>query len=156
MTNGIKRIEPSIAPSLEALDVNLLHIPILQKRLTSVRRTWRRAKKSATSRTRGKLLQPCNRGKGRCIFPESHEPIRCGMSPCGETMPSNQLSFYRQMLSGWYHLWTHEEIAWNERRKAPNPFGGAQDTQRSRDIDSPSMPASRPFCEPGPEDGPLI
>jgi uncharacterized protein (DUF1015 family) len=112
---AIKRIEPNIAPSLEALDVNLLHIPILQKRLNIGAQDLAASKKVAYFKDPGEAAAAVQSGEGQIAFflnPTRTYQVR-DVSLAGETMPSKSTFFYPKLLSGLVinPLDPHEEIA---------------------------------------------
>jgi uncharacterized protein (DUF1015 family) len=112
---AIKRIEPGIAPSLEALDVNLLHIPILQKRLKIGAQDLAASKKVIYFKDPGEAAAAVQSGEGQIAFflnPTQTYQVR-DVSLAGETMPSKSTFFYPKLLSGLVinPLDPHEEIA---------------------------------------------
>ena len=112
---AIKRIEPAIAPSLEALDVNLLHIPILQKRLNIAAQDLAASKKVVYFKDPGEAAAAVHSGEGQIAFflnPTRTHQVR-DVSLAGETMPSKSTFFYPKLLSGLVinPLDPHEEIA---------------------------------------------
>ena len=112
---AIKRVEPSIAPSLEALDVNLLHIPILQKRLNIGAQDLAASKKVSYFKDSGEAAAAVQSGEGQIAFflnPTRTYQVR-DVSLAGETMPSKSTFFYPKLLSGLVinPLDPHEEIA---------------------------------------------
>ncbi|NWF53380.1 MAG: DUF1015 domain-containing protein [Syntrophaceae bacterium] len=113
-SRAIKRVEPGIAPSLEALDVNLLHIPILQKRLNIGGQDLAASKKVFYFKDPGEAAAAVQAGKGQVAFflnPTRTHQVR-DVSLAGETMPSKSTFFYPKLLSGLVinPLDPHEEI----------------------------------------------
>jgi uncharacterized protein (DUF1015 family) len=111
---AIKRIEPGIAPSLEALDVNLLHIPILQKRLKIGAQDLAASKRVIYFKDPGEAAAAVQSGEGQIAFflnPTRTYQVR-DVSLAGETMPSKSTFFYPKLLSGLVinPLDPHEEI----------------------------------------------
>jgi uncharacterized protein (DUF1015 family) len=112
---AIKLVEPGIAPSLEALDVNLLHIPILQKRLNIGAQDLAASKKVTYIKDPAAAAAAVQSGDGQIAF--FLNPTRTGqvrdVSLAGETMPSKSTFFYPKLLSGLVinPLDPHEEIA---------------------------------------------
>ncbi len=114
-SRAIKRVEPGIAPSLEALDVNLLHIPILQKRLNIGAQDLAASKKVIYFKDPGEAAAAVQSGDGQIAFflnPTRTHQVR-DVSVAGETMPSKSTFFYPKLLSGLVinPLDPHEEIA---------------------------------------------
>ena len=112
---AIKRVEPGIAPSLEALDVNLLHIPILKKRLNIGAQDLAASKKVTYFKDPGEAAAAVQSGEGQIAFflnPTRTYQVR-DVSLAGETMPSKSTFFYPKLLSGLVinPLDPHEEIA---------------------------------------------
>ena len=64
----IDRVEPGIAPSLKALDVNLLHIPILQKRLNIRPQDLAASKKVLYFKDPGEASAAVHSGEGQIAF----------------------------------------------------------------------------------------
>jgi uncharacterized protein (DUF1015 family) len=111
----IKLVEPGIAPSLEALDVNLLHIPILKKRLNIGAQDLAASKKVVYFKDPGEAAAAVQSGEGQIAFflnPTRTYQVR-DVSLAGETMPSKSTFFYPKLLSGLVinPLDPHEEIA---------------------------------------------
>ena len=112
---AIKRGEPAIAPSLEALDVNLLHIPILKKRLNIGAQDLAASKKVVYFKNPADAAAAVQSGEGQMAFflnPTRVYQVR-DVSLAGETMPSKSTFFYPKLLSGLVinPLDPHEEIA---------------------------------------------
>jgi uncharacterized protein (DUF1015 family) len=111
----IKLLEPGIAPSLEALDVNLLHIPILKKRLSIGAQDLAASKKVIYFKDPADAAAAVQSGDGQIAFflnPTRTSQVR-DVSLAGETMPSKSTFFYPKLLSGLVinPLDPHEEIA---------------------------------------------
>jgi uncharacterized protein (DUF1015 family) len=112
---AIKRIEPGIGPSLEALDVNLLHIPILKKRLNIGAQDLAASKKVLYFKDPAEAAAAVQSGEGQIAFflnPTRTYQVR-DVSLAGETMPSKSTFFYPKLLSGLVinPLNPYEEIA---------------------------------------------
>ena len=110
----IDRVEPGIAPSLKALDVNLLHIPILQKRLNILPQDLAASKKVLYFKDPGDAASAVSSGDGQIAFflnPTQVYQVR-DVSLAGQTMPSKSTFFYPKLLSGLVinPLDPHEEI----------------------------------------------
>jgi len=110
----IDRVEPGIAPSLKALDVNLLHIPILQKRLSIRPQDLAASKKVLYFKDPGDAASAVLSGEGQIAFflnPTRVYQVR-DVSLAGQTMPSKSTFFYPKLLSGLVinPLDPHEEI----------------------------------------------
>ena len=110
----IDRVEPGIAPSLKALDVNLLHIPILQKRLNIQPQDLAASKKVLYFKDAGEAASAVLLGDGQIAFflnPTRVYQVR-DVSLAGQTMPSKSTFFYPKLLSGLVinPLDPHEEI----------------------------------------------
>jgi uncharacterized protein (DUF1015 family) len=111
---AIKRVEPGIAPSLEALDVNLLHIPILKKRLNIGAQDLAASKKVVYFKDPADTAAAVQSGEGQIAFflnPTRVYQVR-DVSLAGETMPSKSTFFYPKLLTGLVinPLDPHEEI----------------------------------------------
>jgi uncharacterized protein (DUF1015 family) len=111
---AIKRVEPGIAPSLEALDVNLLHIPILKKRLNIGAQDLAASKKVVYFKDPADAAAAVGSGEGQIAFflnPTRTYQVR-DVSLAGETMPSKSTFFYPKLLTGLVinPLDPHEEI----------------------------------------------
>ena len=111
----IDQAEPGIAPSLKALDVNLLHIPILKKRLNIDAQDLAASKKVIYFKDPGEAAAAVQSGDGQIAFflnPTRTYQVR-DVSLAGETMPSKSTFFYPKLLSGLVinPLDPHEEIA---------------------------------------------
>jgi uncharacterized protein (DUF1015 family) len=111
----IDQSEPGIAPSLKALDVNLLHIPILKKRLNIGAQDLAASKKVIYFKDPGEAAAAVQSGEGQIAFflnPTRTYQVR-DVSLAGETMPSKSTFFYPKLLSGLVinPLDPHEEIA---------------------------------------------
>jgi uncharacterized protein (DUF1015 family) len=99
---AIDRVEPPIAPSLKALDVNLLHIPILQTRLNIRPQDLAASKKVLYFKDPGDAASAVQSGEGQIAFflnPTRVYQVR-DVSLAGETMPSKSTFFYPKLLSG--------------------------------------------------------
>jgi uncharacterized protein (DUF1015 family) len=112
---AVKLVEPGIAPSLEALDVNLLHIPILKKRLNIGAQDLAASKKVLYVKDPAEAAAAVQSGDGQIAFflnPTRTYQVR-DVSLAGETMPSKSTFFYPKLLSGLVinPLDPHEEIA---------------------------------------------
>jgi uncharacterized protein (DUF1015 family) len=112
---AIDRAEPGIAPSLKALDVNLLHLPILQKCLNIRPQDLAASKKVIYFKDPGEAAAAVQSGEGQIAFflnPTRTYQVR-DVSLAGETMPSKSTFFYPKLLSGLVinPLDPHEEIA---------------------------------------------
>jgi uncharacterized protein (DUF1015 family) len=111
---AIDRVEPGIAPSLKALDVNLLHIPILQKRLNIRPQDLAASQKVLYFKDPAEAASAVGTGEGQIAFflnPTRVYQVR-DVSLAGETMPSKSTFFYPKLLSGLVinPLDPHEEI----------------------------------------------
>jgi len=111
----IDQAEPGIAPSLKALDVNLLHIPILKKGLNIGAQDLAASKKVIYFKDPGEAAAAVQSGDGQIAFflnPTRTYQVR-DVSLAGETMPSKSTFFYPKLLSGLVinPLDPHEEIA---------------------------------------------
>jgi uncharacterized protein (DUF1015 family) len=111
---AIKQVEPGIAPSLEALDVNLLHIPILKKRLNIGAQELAASKKVVYFKDPADAAAAVGSGEGQIAFflnPTRTYQVR-DVSLAGETMPSKSTFFYPKLLTGLVMnpLDPHEEI----------------------------------------------
>lgn len=111
----IKLVEPGIPPSLEALDVNLLHILILKKHLSIGAQDLAASKKVLYFKDPGEAAAAVESGEGQIAFflnPTKSYQVR-DVSLAGETMPSKSTFFYPKLLSGLVinPLNPHEEIA---------------------------------------------
>jgi uncharacterized protein (DUF1015 family) len=98
----IDRVEPGIDPSLKALDVNLLHIPILQKRLNIRPQDLAASKKVLYFKDPGDAASAVLSGEGQIAFflnPTRAYQVR-DVSLAGQTMPSKSTFFYPKLLSG--------------------------------------------------------
>ena len=112
--HAIKKVEPGIAPSLEALDVNLLHIPILKKRLNIGAQDLAASKKVVYFKDPADAAAAVGSGEGQIAFflnPTRTYQVR-DVSLAGETMPSKSTFFYPKLLTGLVinPLDPHEEI----------------------------------------------
>jgi uncharacterized protein (DUF1015 family) len=99
---AINRVEPGIAPSLEALDVNLLHIPILKKRLNIGAQDLAASKKVVYFKDPTDAAAAVHSGEGQVAFflnPTRVYQVR-DVSLAGETMPSKSTFFYPKLLTG--------------------------------------------------------
>jgi len=111
---AINRAEPGIAPSLKALDVNLLHLPILQKCLNIRPQDLAASNKVIYFKDPGEAAAAVQSGEGQVAFflnPTRTYQVR-DVSLAGETMPSKSTFFYPKLLSGLVinPLDPHEEI----------------------------------------------
>ncbi|KPK89205.1 MAG: hypothetical protein AMJ94_12825 [Deltaproteobacteria bacterium SM23_61] len=111
---SIDRAEPGIAPSLKALDVNLLHLPILKERLNIGAQDLAASKKVIYFKDPGEASAAVQSGEGQIAFflnPTRTYQVR-DVSLAGETMPSKSTFFYPKLLSGLVinPLDPHEEI----------------------------------------------
>jgi uncharacterized protein (DUF1015 family) len=111
---AIDRAEPRIVPSLKALDVNLLHLPILQKCLNIRPQDLAASKKVIYFKDPGEAAAAVQSGEGQIAFflnPTRTYQVR-DVSLAGETMPSKSTFFYPKLLSGLVinPLDPHEEI----------------------------------------------
>ncbi len=99
---AIDRAEPGIAPSLKALDVNLLHIPILKKHLNIGAQDLAASKKVTYVKDPAEAAAAVQSGEGQIAFflkPTRTYQVR-DVSLAGETMPSKSTFFYPKLLSG--------------------------------------------------------
>ena len=99
---AIDQAEPGIAPSLKALDVNLLHIPILKKRLHIGAQDLAASKKVTYIKDPAVAAAAVQSGEGQIAFflnPTRTYQVR-DVSLAGETMPSKSTFFYPKLLSG--------------------------------------------------------
>ena len=81
----IDQAEPGIVPSLKALDVNLLHIPILKKRLNIGAQDLAASKKVTYVKDPAEAAAAVQSGEGKiAFFSIPPEPIRCGTYPWPE------------------------------------------------------------------------
>jgi uncharacterized protein (DUF1015 family) len=95
-------IQPGISPSLKALDVNLLHILILQKRLRIGPQELAAGKNVLYFKEPEEAASAVRSGRGRVAFflnPTKVYQVR-DVSLAGETMPSKSTFFYPKLLSG--------------------------------------------------------
>jgi uncharacterized protein (DUF1015 family) len=98
----IDQAEPGIAPSLKALDVNLLHIPILKKHLNIGAQDLAASKKVSYVKDPAEAYAAVQSGEGQIAFflnPTRTHQVR-DVSLAGETMPSKSTFFYPKLLSG--------------------------------------------------------
>jgi uncharacterized protein (DUF1015 family) len=98
----IDRAEPGLAPSLKALDVNLLHIPILKKHLEIGAQDLAASKKVVYYKDPAEAAAAVRSGDGQIAFflnPTTVYQVR-DVSLAGETMPSKSTFFYPKLLSG--------------------------------------------------------
>jgi uncharacterized protein (DUF1015 family) len=110
----IDETEPGIAPSLKALDVNLLHIPILKRHLNIGVQDLAASKKVIYFKDPADAVAAVQSGDGQIAFflnPTRTYQVR-DVSLAGETMPSKSTFFYPKLLSGLVinPLDPHEEI----------------------------------------------
>jgi len=99
---AIDQAEPNIAPSLKALDVNLLHIPILKKRLNIGAQDLAASKKVTYVKDPAEAAAAVQSGEGQIAFflnPTRTYQVR-DVSLAGETMPSKSTFFYPKLLTG--------------------------------------------------------
>jgi len=111
---AIDRVEPGIAPSLKALDVNLLHIPILKKCLNIGAQDLAASKKVIYFKDPADAAAAVQSEEGQIAFflnPTRVYQVR-DVSLAGETMPSKSTFFYPKLLTGLVinPLDPHEEI----------------------------------------------
>jgi uncharacterized protein (DUF1015 family) len=112
---AIDRAEPGIAPSLKALDVNLLHIPILKERLHIGPQDLAASRKVAYVKDPAEAAAMVRSGEAQISFflnPTRTYQVR-DVSLAGETMPSKSTFFYPKLLSGLVinPLDPHEEVS---------------------------------------------
>lgn len=112
--SAIDQTEPRIAPSLKALDVNLLHILILKKRLNIGAQDLAASKKVSYYKDPMEAALVVKSGEGQIGFflnPTRTYQVR-DVSLAGETMPSKSTFFYPKLLTGLVinPLNPHEEI----------------------------------------------
>jgi uncharacterized protein (DUF1015 family) len=94
--------KPGISPSLKALDVNLLHILILQKRLRIGPEELAAGKNVLYFKELEEAASAVRSGRGAAAFflnPTRVYQVR-DVSLAGETMPSKSTFFYPKLLSG--------------------------------------------------------
>jgi uncharacterized protein (DUF1015 family) len=99
---AMDRAEPGISPSLKALDVNLLHILILQKYLGIGAQDLAASRKVVYFKDPGEAAAAVRAGEGEAAFflnPTRVYQVR-DVSLAGETMPSKSTFFYPKLLSG--------------------------------------------------------
>ena len=99
---AMDRAEPGISPALKALDVNLLHILILQKRLNIRPQDLAASKNVIYFKDPGEAASAVQSGEGQAAFflnPTRVYQVR-DVSLAGETMPSKSTFFYPKLLSG--------------------------------------------------------
>jgi len=99
---AMDRAEPGISPSLKALDVNLLHILILQKCLKIQPQDLAASKKVIYFKDPREAASAVQAGEGQAAFflnPTRVYQVR-DVSLAGETMPSKSTFFYPKLLSG--------------------------------------------------------
>ena len=99
---AIDQAEPGLAPSLKALDVNLLHIPILKKHLNIGAQDLAASKKVFYFKDPAEAAAEVQSGEGQIAFflnPTRVYQVR-DVSLAGETMPSKSTFFYPKLLSG--------------------------------------------------------
>jgi uncharacterized protein (DUF1015 family) len=100
--DAMDRAEPGISPSLKALDVNLLHILILQKYLGIGAQDLAASQKVVYFKNPGEAASAVQSGEGQAAFflnPTKVYQVR-DVSLAGETMPSKSTFFYPKLLSG--------------------------------------------------------
>jgi len=94
--------QPGISPSLRALDVNLLHILVFQKRLKIGPRELAAGKNVLYFKEPEDAAGAVKSGEGQIAFflnPTKVYQVR-DVSLAGETMPSKSTFFYPKLLSG--------------------------------------------------------
>jgi uncharacterized protein (DUF1015 family) len=99
---SLDEAQPGLSPSLKALDVNLLHILILQKRLNIGPRELAAGKQVLYFKEPAEAASAVQSGKGQIAFfvnPTKVYQVR-DVSLVGETMPSKSTFFYPKLLSG--------------------------------------------------------
>lgn len=99
---SLDEAQPGISPSLKALDVNLLHILIFQKRLKIGPRELAAGKNVLYYQEPEEAAGAVKSGKGQMAFflnPTRVYQVR-DVSLAGETMPSKSTFFYPKLLSG--------------------------------------------------------
>jgi len=99
---AIDEAEPGLAPSLKALDVNLLHIPILKKHLRIGPQDLAASKKVVYFKDPAEAAAAVQSGESQAAFflnPTKVYQVR-DVSLAGETMPSKSTFFYPKLLSG--------------------------------------------------------
>jgi len=111
---ALEQSAPGIARSLKALDVNLLHLLILQKRLNIRPEDLAASKKVIYFKDPEEAASAVHSGEGQIAFflnPTKVYQVR-DVSLAGETMPSKSTFFYPKLLSGLVinPLDPHEEI----------------------------------------------
>jgi uncharacterized protein (DUF1015 family) len=98
----IDQAEPGLAPSLKALDVNLLHIPILKKLLNIGAQDLAASQRVIYLKDPAEAASVVQSGEGQIAFflnPTRVYQVR-DVSLAGETMPSKSTFFYPKLLSG--------------------------------------------------------
>jgi uncharacterized protein (DUF1015 family) len=111
---SLDEAQPGISSSLKALDVNLLHILIFQKRLRIGPQELAAGKNVLYFKEPEEAAGAVKSGKGQIAFflnPTRVYQVR-DVSLAGETMPSKSTFFYPKLLSGLVinPLDPHEEI----------------------------------------------
>jgi uncharacterized protein (DUF1015 family) len=99
---SLDEAQPGLSPSLKALDVNLLHILILQKRLNIGPRELAAGKQVLYFKEPAEAASAVQSGKGQIAFflnPTKVYQVR-DVSLAEETMPSKSTFFYPKLLSG--------------------------------------------------------
>ena len=94
--------QPGLSPSLKALDVNLLHVLILQKRLKIGPQELAAGKQVLYFKGTDEAASAVHSGQGQIAFflnPTKVYQVR-DVSLAGETMPSKSTFFYPKLLSG--------------------------------------------------------
>ncbi len=112
--SAFDEVIPNMAPSLKALDVNLLHVPIFQKLLGIGPAELAAGKNVMYVKDPGETAEMVRSGKGQMAFflnPTTGYQVR-DVSLAGETMPSKSTFYYPKILSGLVinPLDPHEEI----------------------------------------------
>ena len=111
-----EKAAPGLSPSLQALDVNLLHILILQKLLGIGPPELAAGKNVVYYKEAEEAMAAVQSGPGQAAFFLNGTKVRQvkDVSLAGETMPSKATFFYPKLLSGLVinPLDPHEEIAW--------------------------------------------
>jgi len=91
-----------LSPTLKALDVNLLHIPIFQKLLKIGPQELAAGKNVLYLKEPQEAIETVRSGRGQIAFflnPTKVTQVR-DVSLAGETMPSKSTFFYPKLLSG--------------------------------------------------------
>lgn len=109
-----EEVIPNMPPSLKALDVNILHVPIFQKLLRIGPAELAAGKNVTYFKDPGEAAEMVLSGKGQGAFflnPTTVYQVR-DVALAGETMPSKSTFFYPKILDGlvMHPLDPHEEI----------------------------------------------